>query len=105
MNARDEIASIAERVASVRKQLGAPGDYGYETPAGIALQAFYGLANQCSRALAESSAMAEQADARLIAAAPELLAALEGLVSSFEKHRPKELWDAARAAIAMATQP
>ena len=43
------------------------------------------------------------ADARLIAAAPELLAALIALVDSFEKHRPKELWDAARAAISHAT--
>jgi len=42
------------------------------------------------------------ANARLIAAAPELLKALVDLVNSFEKHRPKELWDAARAAIAKA---
>jgi hypothetical protein len=42
-------------------------------------------------------------DARLIAAAPELLDALIALVNSFEKHRPKELWDNARAAIAKAT--
>jgi hypothetical protein len=44
-----------------------------------------------------------RADARLIAAAPDLLAACVALVDSFEKHRPKELWDAARAAIARAT--
>jgi hypothetical protein len=43
-----------------------------------------------------------EANARLIAAAPDLLAALEALVGSFEKHRPKEYWDAARAAIAKA---
>jgi hypothetical protein len=43
-----------------------------------------------------------QAEARLIRTAPALLAALEALVNSFEKHRPKALWDAARAAIAEA---
>lgn len=42
------------------------------------------------------------ANARLISAAPDLLEALENLVNSFEKHRPKEYWDAARAAIAKA---
>lgn len=42
------------------------------------------------------------ANAQLIAAAPEMLAALEDLVNSFEKHRPKTYWDAARAAIAKA---
>lgn len=41
--------------------------------------------------------------ARLIAAAPDMLAALVDLVESFEKHRPKAYWDAARAAIAKAT--
>lgn len=41
-------------------------------------------------------------DARLIAAAPDLLAVLEALEGSFEKHRPKAMWDAARAAIAKA---
>ncbi len=40
-----------------------------------------------------------RANADLIAAAPDLLEALEALVNSFEKHRPKALWDAARAAI------
>ena len=45
----------------------------------------------------------DDATAALIAAAPELLAALIALVDSFEKHRPKELWDAARAAISHAT--
>ena len=43
-----------------------------------------------------------QATARLIAAAPELLSALTALVYSFETHRPKQLWDDARAAIAKA---
>lgn len=43
-----------------------------------------------------------EADARLIAAAPDMLEALKNLVNSFEKHRPKEYWDAARAAIARA---
>ena len=42
------------------------------------------------------------ADQRLIAAAPDMLVALKNLVNSFEKHRPKEYWDAARAAIAKA---
>lgn len=32
----------------------------------------------------------------------ELLAALIALEGSFEKHRPKAMWDAARAAIAKA---
>jgi hypothetical protein len=41
-------------------------------------------------------------DAHKIAAAPDLLKALEALVNSFEKHRPKALWDAARDAIAKA---
>lgn len=41
-------------------------------------------------------------DAHLIAAAPELLKALKDLEGSFEKHRPKSMWDAARAAIAKA---
>ena len=43
-----------------------------------------------------------RANAHLIAAAPELLAALKALEGSFEKHRPKTMWDAARAAIAKA---
>ena len=43
------------------------------------------------------------ANAHLFAAAPALLEALVALVDSFEKHRPKELWDNARAAIAAAT--
>lgn len=41
-------------------------------------------------------------NARLIAAAPAMLEALQNLVNSFEKHRPKEYWDAARAAITAA---
>ena len=44
-----------------------------------------------------------QAVANLWMAAPELLEALQALVNSFEKHRPKALWDNARAAIAKAT--
>jgi hypothetical protein len=44
-----------------------------------------------------------RADQALITAAPDLLAALENLVNSFEKHRPKEFWVAARIAIAKAT--
>lgn len=40
--------------------------------------------------------------AHLFAAAPDLLAALQDLEGSFEKHRPKAMWDAARAAIAKA---
>ena len=43
------------------------------------------------------------ANARLIAAAPELLAALQALAALPNKHRPEEMWDAARAAIAKAT--
>ncbi len=44
-----------------------------------------------------------KADAMLIAAAPDMLKALVDLVNSFEKHRSKDLWDAARAAIAKAS--
>jgi hypothetical protein len=39
---------------------------------------------------------------RLIAAAPDLLAALEELCLAPNKHRPDEYWEAARAAIAKA---
>lgn len=35
----------------------------------------------------------------------DLVDALQALVDSFEKHRPKELWDAARAALAKAKEP
>ena len=42
------------------------------------------------------------ANARLIAAAPDLLAALEELCLAPNKHRPDEYWEAARAAIAKA---
>lgn len=45
-----------------------------------------------------------EANARLIASAPELLDALQALVNSFETHRPKQLWDNARAAISRATR-
>lgn len=45
----------------------------------------------------------EAADvARLIASAPDMLKALDDLINSFEKHRPKAYWDAARAAVAKA---
>ena len=50
-----------------------------------------------------------EADARLIAAAPELLAALQA-IDAYEDDRPaagtreRELWDIRRAAIAKATQ-
>ena len=42
------------------------------------------------------------ANADLIAAAPELLEALEALVLLPNKQRPAEVWEAARAAIAKA---
>lgn len=45
----------------------------------------------------------KEANARLISAAPDMLAALENLVNCFEKHRPKAYWDAARTAITKAT--
>jgi type VI protein secretion system component VasF len=43
-----------------------------------------------------------RANARLISAAPDLLAALEELCLAPNKHRPEEYWEAARAAIAKA---
>lgn len=43
-----------------------------------------------------------EADAKAMAASKELLESLKALVNSFEKHRPKELWDNARAALAKA---
>ena len=43
-----------------------------------------------------------EANARLIAAAPDLLAALEELCLAPNKHRPEEYWEDARAAIAKA---
>ena len=55
-------------------------------------------------ALAETIApVKSRANARLIAAAPDLLAALEALAALPNKHRPEEMWEAARAAIARAT--
>jgi hypothetical protein len=42
-------------------------------------------------------------NARLIAAAPELLAALQDCVAVPNKNRPDEVWQRARAAIAKAT--
>jgi len=42
-------------------------------------------------------------NARLIAAAPELLAALEACLAVPNKNRPDYIWDNARAAIAKAT--
>jgi hypothetical protein len=46
----------------------------------------------------------DRANARLIAAAPELLAALQELVAVPNKKRPDRVWGAARAAILKATQ-
>ena len=43
-----------------------------------------------------------EADAKAMAASKELASALKALVNSFEKHRPKELWDNARDALAKA---
>jgi len=43
------------------------------------------------------------ANARLIAAAPELLEALQDCVAVPNKNRPDEVWQRARAAIAKAT--
>lgn len=45
----------------------------------------------------------DDANARLIAAAPELLAALQELVLAPNKFRPEKYWDAARSAISKAT--
>ena len=47
-------------------------------------------------------AIAREADARLIAAAPELLEALESLLAQVEQYGHKPECDAARAAIAKA---
>lgn len=58
--------------------------------------------NLPSHVLANRDPSIAEANARLIAAAPDLLEALEDLVNSFEKHRPKAYWDAARTAIAKA---
>ena len=49
------------------------------------------------------TAECQEANARLIAAAPDLLAALEALAALPNKRRPEEMWEAARAAIARAT--
>jgi type VI protein secretion system component VasF len=43
-----------------------------------------------------------EANARLIAAAPELLAALKELCSAPNKKRPERVWEEARAAIVKA---
>ena len=48
------------------------------------------------------SGICTEADAKAMAASKELVFALKALVNSFEKHRPKELWDNARAALAKA---
>lgn len=48
------------------------------------------------------SGICTEADAKAMAASKELASALKALVNSFEKHRPKELWDNARAALAKA---
>jgi len=50
-----------------------------------------------------SDTSTEFANARLISAAPELLAALQELVLAPNKIRPEKYWDDARAAIARAT--
>jgi hypothetical protein len=46
----------------------------------------------------------DHANATLIAAAPDLLEALQELCTVPNKHRPDSVWDAARAAIAKATE-
>ena len=48
------------------------------------------------------SGICTEADAKAMAASKELASALAALVNSFEKHRPKELWDNARAALTKA---
>lgn len=48
------------------------------------------------------SGICTEADAKAMAASKELASALKALVDSFEKHRPKELWDNARDALAKA---
>jgi hypothetical protein len=49
------------------------------------------------------AAEVDYANARLIAAAPDLLAALQELVLCPNKFRPDSVWEAARLAIAKAT--
>jgi len=50
-----------------------------------------------------SIAREQDSNARLIAAAPDLLAALQELVLAPNKIRPEKYWDAARLAISKAT--
>lgn len=69
------------------------------------MRAALAAAKASNERIAAELAKARADRERLRDAAPDLLAALVALEGSFEKHRPKAMWDAARAAIAKATAP
>lgn len=81
-----------------------PGPWQHDT--GPSLSGRYHVVNDANGDMVcecyEGADRDRETNARLIAAAPDMLKALDDLVNSFEKHRPKEYWDAARAAIAKA---
>jgi len=63
---------------------------------------YYVIYSEECGALADVQADLPKANAQLIAAAPDLLVALEELIAAPNKKRPAEVWEAARAAIAKA---
>lgn len=81
-----------------------PGPWSYDT--GPALSGRYHVVNDANGDMVcecyEGADSDREANAHLIASAPDMRKALDDLVNSFEKHRPKAYRDAARAAIAKA---